>query len=796
MFPLVRYRAAGLACVVITGVNKNGSYVVGERRLYEKRARHAQWNAVLVDGEWRLLDVLWASCSLVRRRVPGWSLIDVDGETFKDEQEDDSPGERRHQTNDFFFLTDPDLFICTHLPDDPDWQLLPRPLLRMQFESFFYVRERFFELGLTLVGDSKRRCVLKTKQGEAAVVFGIPASLGIRAQFRYMLFKKHDIEDAAGRVAVQTKGCVIYEQSDVRIKYTCHVVEVGKYRLDIYGRDVHRHDVIDLVCSYAIVCDATDGRLLPDDPDIGWGPGAELAEVGLVPITHMEGIVYTDEPNVTIMFHKATVKELVFWHCLKHNKLDEATLVSRQVLHMRGDHVIIVVRLPEPGEYAYKLFADERGKSGDIPNVCNYLIRFFKPVAPTASFPPLRWGVLGEGMHALTLDFDVSWIAAEGYINTLTSELTLRCDVTQSDYELFYEIGYRHNTSVLPSAMVKVDTRRTHVIVHLTLSEPGEYGFNMFVRHLSEDSRINSVHSVLINYFEPVVEALALPDKSSNSNDELVGETGHIFDGLRIVNELLIGSSGEDDGQPAGERCIEDDEHDVPSASPDEATRHTPDSTSEETMKPDLETIATDPDTRIEVPEQTPSHTPVDEIAEEIAEEIATEPSSPSPTEVPEGSAENAEETSNETEVSAIATAPEVKVETNTLTSQNGATLWKEHVLPSNLVTCTICIHENIVISDDACCITLPHSEHGLLIAADRKAAQYPVNFTHLQRKGDRTLLVSLPLVGVYAVAVYEVHDNNRLENVRHFNITRIEKVTQTLNKRRGDLLILVYHYT
>ena len=186
-FSFSTFRAAGIACVVISGVVKNGLYVVGERCLRRKREKRSQWNAVLIDGEWRLLDVLWASCALVRRREKGWKLVDVQGEEFEDEHIEEEPGEQQHRDNEFFFLTDPDWFVSTHFPDDPDWQLLPRPLSIVQFETIVYIRERFFDMGLLMQPDSQRYCVLQTNKGEVTISFGIPQSLGDQAQFSYML---------------------------------------------------------------------------------------------------------------------------------------------------------------------------------------------------------------------------------------------------------------------------------------------------------------------------------------------------------------------------------------------------------------------------------------------------------------------------------------------------------------------------------------------------------------------------------------------------------------------------------
>ena len=690
-------------------MNKNGSYVVGERRLHQKLERRAQWNAVLVDGEWRLLDVLWASCALVRRRVTGWSLIDVDGERFTEEQEDDAPGEKRYTTNEFFFLTDPDWFICTHLPDDPLWQLLPQPLSVVQFESFFYLRERFFDLGLTMRNDSRRRCVLTTTDAEVTVVFGIPASLGARAQFRYMLFRKTAAEVDSDKPAIQTKGCVIYELSATKVRYTCHMAEVGRFRLDIFGRDVDRHNGMDLMCSYVIVCDSTDGRFLPDDPEIGWGPGTELDEVGLVPASHLEGIVYTDEPELTIRFYKATYKNLVFWHCLKHNTINYDTLMSRITLRMCGDDVIIVVRLPEPGEYAYKLFSDERNANGDIPNVCNYLIRFFRPVSPPTPFPPLRWGILGKGMHAPALEVKPTGLGADGYMKTWKSDVRLRFNMSQSKCEFFYEIGYLHNTLVKPAAMVKVDVQQSHVIVHLTLDEPGEYGINVFVRHRSGSNLLHHVHSLLIDYVDMCI-----------GSDDL-----HIKDGLRAVNQLLVGS-------PDGRQL---------------------------TNGNGIEAVECDDSQGLN--QLTSAPTLVGET-----ERLATEVSLGS-TNVPDGSAEDV--TSNATEMSAIAASSEVMPET-------GTALWRNRASSVREYTTKMCIPDGSVTSEEVYRMTLPQSERPLVIAAERKAAQHPVNFIRLQRKKDE-LFVTLPLAGAYVVDVYEVHERCRLENLRRVNITRNEKV-------------------
>ena len=766
--------------------------MVGERDLHLKRERRAQWNAILVDGEWRLLDVLWASCALVRRRVAGWALIDVDGERLAGEQEDDSPGEKRYHNNEFFFLTDPDQFVCTHLPDDSDWQLLPQPLFVQQFETFFYIRERFFDLGLTMVNGSQRRCVLKTTDAEVTIKFGIPASLGSRAQFRYMLFRQKTAEEESGKAVKQTKGCVIGQLTASMVSYTCHMAEVGRYRFDVFGRDLDRHNELDLVCSYVIECDSTDGRYLPDDPEIGWGPGTELDDSGLVPNSHFEAIVYTDEPELTIRFYKATHKKLVFWQCLKHLFLDEMTLMSRAVLRMCGDYITIVVRLPQPGEYAYELFCDQHNSSGLIPNVCNYLIRFYRPVPMPAPFPPLLWGVLGRGIHALKLNVKTIGPGAEGYIKTSDPEVKLRFNVSQSNYEFFYEIGCQYNAAVESAAAVNLDIFKSHVMVHVTLPETGEYGFNVFVRPRSRGSCLHHAHSLLIDYSHPSteVEILLLAEEQT----EEVPPEEHTEDVLpEEHSEDVLPEEHTEDVLPE-----EHTEDVLPEEHPEDVlpTEHTEDVLPEEHTKDVLPEEHTEDVPPVEIepelvpisPENDSSHLSPDNhhdpddtsgapdltSAVDEAGRLGVELSFGS-TNAQDVSADDVP--SNATEVLVLEPSPDVETEAR-------ATLSDRYAVPFTLPTQQRCPTEICVTTDDVYRVTLPHSEHSLMLAAERRAAQHPVNFVRLQRKRDEAF-VSLPLLGVYVVDVFEVHDRRRLKNVHRLTITRNKKVRPTFNCKR-----------
>ena len=114
--------AAGIKTVKIDGYTKGITYKPGDRI---RDTNHA-WNAMLINGTWRLFDVTWAAAygTAVNGR-----LVSV------------------RQFDDYWFNTAPEEFIFTHLPEDKKWQLLDTPIDRTFFEKMPYASSDYFKLG-------------------------------------------------------------------------------------------------------------------------------------------------------------------------------------------------------------------------------------------------------------------------------------------------------------------------------------------------------------------------------------------------------------------------------------------------------------------------------------------------------------------------------------------------------------------------------------------------------------------------------------------------------------------------
>ena len=342
------FRAASLPCFLVTGITKSAAYKIGGPVDRDEMA--TQWNAVLVDQQWRLCDVFWASMCVVGRKSRDWAMMAMDGDIkmFEDEagvvegdegeegeeENQDGGGKTEHYVNEFFFLTDPDMLVMTHFPDKDLWQMLPEPIEIGDFEKNVYIRERFFQLGIMWNENSHQDCVVHAQKGEIEIIFDLPLDKFKNMQFRYILFKERLPEDTDEDVRNSSLERYVFYQKTTTgtMLYRAVFPVVGRFKMDIFGLDTTVHDNLDLVCSYIIVCDEAKHGVqpLPDIPDIGWGPGPEAAEKGLKPTTHEEGIIYSKDGNVEIAFEMEN--PLTVLQNLRHNELDELLLSRHAVV--------------------------------------------------------------------------------------------------------------------------------------------------------------------------------------------------------------------------------------------------------------------------------------------------------------------------------------------------------------------------------------------------------------------------------------------------------------------------------
>jgi hypothetical protein len=113
----------GLEAIKIIGYAKGYGYTIGDNL---KETDHA-WNAVKIDGEWKLVDVTWGE---------GY------GETVKGKLKSVK------KYTSYWFATEPHEFLFKHLPENEENQYVSNPITKEEYESLAYVDSDLFELGI------------------------------------------------------------------------------------------------------------------------------------------------------------------------------------------------------------------------------------------------------------------------------------------------------------------------------------------------------------------------------------------------------------------------------------------------------------------------------------------------------------------------------------------------------------------------------------------------------------------------------------------------------------------------
>ena len=118
---------SGIQAVVITGYARTF-----EGRISQKFRSNHTWNAVMIDGNWRLIDVTWASGFLT------WS-----GNEFV------------RRFDDRYFLTEPSEFIREHYPDDYRWTLMNDAPMMAEFRNSPFKQRGFVKYRISSYSPAK-----------------------------------------------------------------------------------------------------------------------------------------------------------------------------------------------------------------------------------------------------------------------------------------------------------------------------------------------------------------------------------------------------------------------------------------------------------------------------------------------------------------------------------------------------------------------------------------------------------------------------------------------------------------
>lgn len=488
-------RSANIPCVVINGVSKHGFYEVGDQ--IRKEVLASKWNAVYVNGEWRLIDPFWAHTSIPYAQYRDQITVDENGQITLSTEMGDTEGDPR-PVNEFFYLCDPQKFIFTHFPDEEQWQLLDNPITKERFQEQPYFREHYHHLGLSISKGfpDTDNCILRPDGRPCKISFDLPNDKASNLDFKYSVTEL-DVEENTDTSDLDKY--VMMSKSKTTLQFGVSFPFIGRFRLDVYGTDNSKSSPFNLMLSYLIHCGVPvkNFKGFPEVPEHGWGPHPLAEELGIVPISPKSSVIQTETGIVEIRFPASKAREIS--HCLGSTKFDAASM-SRHALG-RLDTVrqeyFVYVRLPEQGDYTLKIFADVDALRGKIPDstVMAYLIEFTGD-ATNDPYPFVLGSQIGSKLGAFQLDVEAV-DESNGVLMAWDGKLDLNLTASK-DAALFSELS-TSNPIAKKVMSVKNTNENCNWKFSLKLPVAGLYSLNIFGWNEKEKNRkVEEIYSFLI----------------------------------------------------------------------------------------------------------------------------------------------------------------------------------------------------------------------------------------------------------------------------------------------------------
>ncbi|XP_076823906.1 uncharacterized protein LOC143469916 isoform X2 [Clavelina lepadiformis] len=342
--------AAGLHAKLVTGFLKGVGYYP-DHKFQPNDSFRGSWNAVLIDQQWRLIDTNWGA-----RHVT--------------EEDDLSHNEwhTEYKYEEHYFLTDPDQMIITHFPDEPDWQLLPKPYTLSEFENSAKLWPLFFKLKLELC--SHPAGVITTNdEGYVKIVLKVPSSTRYDAKFRGELRTRSKKKEIDGFLLHQYM--LHYSNNDEEV-FEFFLPAAGQYLFKIFGLSKKYSDenTFTNVCLYQINCQSVkqirnNSLIQPPLPIANGQYGPYLGDVGLlaVSMSHPGPVVECDQKGEAKVVFTLTEswKNASFTQELCDVKHGSTSALNGWVLHalnQKGNskEVIFHIKAPTNGNYLLTLY--------------------------------------------------------------------------------------------------------------------------------------------------------------------------------------------------------------------------------------------------------------------------------------------------------------------------------------------------------------------------------------------------------------------------------------------------------
>ncbi|XP_043089119.1 kyphoscoliosis peptidase-like [Puntigrus tetrazona] len=395
-------REAGIECREVLGYSKGLGYEYGHS--FRNAKSDHSWNAVCLDGQWYLLDACW-----------GAGTVDIDKRAFT------------KKYNEFYFLTDPEIFITEHYPEEEKWQLLESLITIEEFEKMVNKGSNFYKLNLTLI--HPKQYLIVTENGEATVSMTFPQ----------LVHFSYDIFQLSGKNRQKVSNSMgFFTSTQHSMKLRLMPPNPGMYELRLFAGAENTSRTLDWICSFQLKCPSPKtSEELPENPHNCWGLQPDSMSLGLEPCNFGNDIISLESGSFTVVLK--TTRPLKVVGELSHKNLDDTLAEKCLAIQTEPNQITCNVLCPYYGFYRLSVFVKDWTKEGGLKNAGNFLLNCTAgAVNLNELFPSGLTSFCGPGIQTLEAGlFEFS------HTQPLVDTQHGKCDITfqnRQDIDLFCKL--------------------------------------------------------------------------------------------------------------------------------------------------------------------------------------------------------------------------------------------------------------------------------------------------------------------------------------------------------------------
>ncbi|CAD5124780.1 DgyrCDS13043 [Dimorphilus gyrociliatus] len=375
---------ANLKCFICEGRIRTDT---DSNRKNDDKYIKSRWNVVRIKDNWYLCNPQFA-CSHGVKYDKAWCLINDDGTLEEMEEKFDEKAEYKtyYNYNDYYFLTNPEELIYTHLPDNPKFQLLARKVTFNEFEEMVCLRQPFFDAGLTIISHPKR--IIETSDPKLEIFIGTNSDIPV--SFRHQICLLNDSNSgenstikAEPNVDLQSYVTLFQDRLRFRVVIRLRLPKSGIYKLAIFLRnekdEILQRSVYKSACDYELhytrKTDDVNIHSFPITAKTELGPNSDMEKFNFSNISPTIGMIDTDEDGYAEINFDGDDKIFNIFSKLENQQIGLEDLKNSLLSTFENGRASIRVFAPQEGEYALNIYAKKRDEiDKEMDPVCSYII--------------------------------------------------------------------------------------------------------------------------------------------------------------------------------------------------------------------------------------------------------------------------------------------------------------------------------------------------------------------------------------------------------------------------------------